>query len=346
MTGRGFPAALARILVAATLLLVGLGLGARPAAVQAASLPQWTGGIDLYRSGAFSTQQTWRWCTAADVQIIDNIVDHRADHSRAGQARYYAFMRAHNRYPIPPADGVDPAGWTAGLRRFVDARYRLVASNSFSAALRSAVISLRRTNLPVAITVARGNHAWVLTGFTATADPLRTTRFAITSLRVVGPLWGLQSRTYGYDMRPDRKLTPAQLRTFFTPWHYAGIRMAWEGSWVSVQPIGKPPTPPKPDAKVPSVPRAAVATSTPTPSSEPSPEAASASPADPVTAVGGAPTPDPAVIQASPTSASVPGVEDLAPLVLGGAAVALAGLLLVAALTARRRPRPRAPRVP
>jgi hypothetical protein len=146
-------------------------------------------------------------------------------------------MRAHNRYRIPVRDGVDPAGWTAGLRAFVDSRYRLVASTSFDSALRAAVTNLRKTNLPVGITVSHGNHAWVLTGFTATADPALTTRFTVTSVRVVGPLYGLQSRSYGYDMRPDRKLTPAQLRGFFTPWHYAGVHMAWEGRWVSIQPI-------------------------------------------------------------------------------------------------------------
>ena len=99
-------------------------------------------------------------------------------------------MRARNRYDIPVTDGVDPAGWTAGLRHYVDGRYRLVASRSFDAALRSAVTNLRRTNLPVGITVAHGNHAWVLTGFTATADPAQTTKFTVTSVRVVGPALG------------------------------------------------------------------------------------------------------------------------------------------------------------
>ena len=215
-----------------------------------AALSRWTGGIDLYRSGVFTTQKTWLWCTAADVQIIRNIADRATDHSKSGQQRYFDYMRAHNRYSIPVSDGVDPAGWTAGLRRFVDSRYRLTRSGSFDSALRSAVTNLRKTNLPVAITVSHGNHAWVLTGFTATADPAATSRFSVTSVRVVGPLWGLQSRTYGYDMRPDTKLTPSQLKGFFTPWHYAGVRMAWEGQWVSVQPVAKAaraaPAAPKP----------------------------------------------------------------------------------------------------
>jgi hypothetical protein len=222
--------------IAVRLALIALLLGVlAPAPASAAT--RWTGGVDLYRSGTFTTQKTWLWCTAADVQIIRNIVRHQADHSRASQQRYFDYMRAHNRYRIPVTDGVDPAGWAAGLRNYVDRRYRLVASGSFDSALRSAVTNLRRTNLPVGITVSHGNHAWVLTGFTATADPATTTHFSVTSVRVVGPLWGLQSRSYGYDMRPDTRLTPRQLRGFFTPWHYGGVRMAWEGRWVSIQPI-------------------------------------------------------------------------------------------------------------
>jgi hypothetical protein len=120
----------------------------------------------------------------------------------------------------------------------VDPRYRIVASSGYRTAVRSAVTSLRQTNLPVAIAVAHGNHAWVLTGFTATADPARTDRFRVTSVRVTGPLWGLQSRAFGYDMRPNTRLTRAQLKRFFTRWHYPRIRMAWEGRWVAIQPVG------------------------------------------------------------------------------------------------------------
>jgi hypothetical protein len=166
-----------------------------------------------------------------------NIVYRQTDHTRTNQSRYFDYMRAHDRYAIPVTDGTDPAGWTAGLRHFVDTRYRLYQSTTFNSALRSAVTNLRKTNRPVGLLVAHGDHAWVLTGFTATADPARTTNFTVTTVRVVGPLWGLQSRTYGYDMRPDTKLTPSQFRTFFTPWHYARVRMAWEGRWVSIQAV-------------------------------------------------------------------------------------------------------------
>ncbi len=272
------------------LAALAIALGAAPQPV-AARLARWTGGVDLYRTGTFTTQQTWLWCTAADVQIMRNIVDHRRDHSRSAQQAYFSYMRRHDRYAIPVSDGVDPAGWTAGLHHFVDTRYRLVASGSFSSALRSAVRNLRLTGLPVGITVSHGNHAWILTGFTATADPAVTSRFTVTSVRVVGPLWGLQSRSYGYDMRPDTRLTPRQLRGFFTPWHYAGVRMAWEGDWVSIQPV----------ATATDKAQASTAKPKPTPSPTPhgSPSTTTAPPSSPTPAASSASDPAASVASAS-----------------------------------------------
>jgi hypothetical protein len=340
----GARLALATLLAVASFAV----LGALPSATSPAdALSRWTGGIDLYRSGVFTTQKTWLWCTAADVQIMRNIVFHRADHSRSSQQTYFDYMRAHNRYRIPVKDGVDPAGWAAGLRHYVDARYRLVASGSFDAALRSAVTNLRKTNRPVGITVAHGNHAWVLTGFTATADPAKTSRFTVTSVRVTGPLWGLQSRSYGYDMAPDRKLTPSQLRGFFTPWHYAGVRMAWEGRWVSVQPIaatvstaGPSPTvkaTPRPTPKpTPQASRSVAASAGPVASGavDPSPSvsapvgaAIATDPAAPSAAAPGGPTP-------SASSATIQGPSWLP--VLAVSVMAAAGLVLVGLRNTRR----------
>ncbi len=330
--------------------------GAVPSST-AAAFPRWDGSIDLYRGGVFTTQKSWLWCTAADVQIARNIADGKRDHAKASQQRYFRYMRARNRYDIPVKDGVDPAGWTAGLRHYVDRRYRLTTNRSFDAALRSAVTNLRRTNLPVGITVAHGNHAWLLTGFSATADPATTKDFRVTSVRVVGPLWGLQSRTYGYDMRPNTKLTPKQLKGFFTPWHYAGVKMAWEGRWVSIQPVAvassTPAASPRPTRT--SVP-AATATPTPTPAVPPPPSATASSTVaapSPGQATSPEPTPSAVVVaRAEPGMTAPPdppetGADDLVAGLQPVAAVALsvAAVTSVVAIlaymsmrTRRRRP--------
>lgn len=213
------------------------------AAPSAALLPAWDGSIDLYRDGVFTTQKNWLWCTAAGVQIVRNIVERDNDHSSSSQRRYFDWMRKRNHYDLPESAGVDPQGWTAGLGHFVDDRYRLVASRSFGAALRSAAANLRRTGLPVALTVSNGNHGWILTGFEATADPLMTDDFEVTSVRVVGPLYGRQSKN-GYDMPPDTRLSARELRRFFTPWRYAPLAMVWDGKYVSMQPVVKDHKPP------------------------------------------------------------------------------------------------------
>jgi len=226
---------LASLLTALSLALA--SITAPPAALAAdPQLTAWDGSIDLYRDGVFTTQKSWLWCTAAGVQIVRNIVDNQEDHTVRGQRRYFNWMREHNRYRLPLSAGVDPQGWTAGLRQFVDDRYRLVTSTTFDNALRSAVKRLRLTGLPVALTVSHGNHGWILTGFAATADPSVTASFKVTSVRIVGPLYGLQSRN-GYDMRPDTKLTPAELKRYFTPWKYEPTPMMWDGRYVSIQPL-------------------------------------------------------------------------------------------------------------
>lgn len=246
LRSRRLPASLALALVfalaaslGAAAPIAGATTGGRATSVSAAeptALSPWTGGVNLYRSGVFTTQKTWLWCTAADIQIIRNIVRGTRDHTTKNQRRYFNWMRAHNRYSLPLSAGVDAQGWAAGMRHYVDGRYRLIASTTFDSALRLAVIRLRKTNLPVGVTVSRGNHAWILNGFTATADPAATSNFKVTSVRVTGPLYGKQSRN-GYDMKPNTKLTVAQFRRFFTPWRYAPKRMIWDGRYVSIQPV-------------------------------------------------------------------------------------------------------------
>ncbi len=236
----------------AALALASLLLGT--AATEASARTAWDGSLDLYRSGTYTVQKTWLWCTAADVQIIKNIVDGQRDHSTSSQRRYFEWMRARNRYDLPLSAGVDPVGWTAGLRHFVDTRYRLVSSGSFDGALRSAVQRMRATELPVALAVDNGNHGWVLTGFSATKDPATSKDFKVTSVRVVGPLYGLNTRSFGYDMRPGKSLTVKQLRQFFTPWRYAPKRMIWDGRYVSIQPVPAAPPAQKAQAPLPVLP--------------------------------------------------------------------------------------------
>jgi hypothetical protein len=221
-----------RRLGALFLALSALTTASVPSAAVATSSSPLT--YDLYRPGVFTTQATWWYCTAASVQIMRNIVRGTADHSAAAQTRYFTYMRAHNLHRMPATDGIDPPGFLAGLRAFVDVRYRLAASTTFDNALRSAVRSLRLTGRPVALIVDRGRHAWVLTGFTATADPAKTRAFAVTNVRIVGPLYGRQSRN-GYDPRPDTTLSVAAFARYLNGYDFKYGPTPWDDRFVTFQ---------------------------------------------------------------------------------------------------------------
>ena len=221
----------------ATRLLAGLAVAAvlfaGPPPVTAAG-PGGSFSVDLYRPGVYAMQATWSWCTAASVQIIRNIARGESDHSAARQGDFFDYMHARDRYVMAPKEGVDPKGFVAGLREFVDARYALVASTTYENAVRSAVRRLRATRLPVALFVDRGRHAWVLVGFTATADPSVAANFRVTSVRIVGPLYGRQTRN-GYDPEPNTSLAYSALRRYFTPYDFKFGPTPWDDRFVTFQ---------------------------------------------------------------------------------------------------------------
>jgi hypothetical protein len=339
-----------------TLLAIVPSGPAGDAAAAEPALSRWTGGLDLYRSGTFTTQRSWLWCTAADVQIARNIVDHQRDHSTTSQRRYFEWMRRHNRYDLPLSAGVDPQGWAAGMRHFVDGRYRLVASSTFDRAVHSAVQRMRLTNLPVAVTVSHGNHGWLLVGFRATADPAKTDRFTVTSVRVVGPLYGLQSRG-GYDMPPNTRLTLAQFRQFFTAWHYDPKPMVWDGTYVSIQPVPSRTAEPKAAApkaattRRPASPKPAVARPAPAATAFGIPQSMLGSESEDVAeggaaaiAAGGVPDPTsiatPAAVAAAPGDDGTAALESIAPVLVVLLAAASVGLAVVSRRASGRDDRP------
>jgi hypothetical protein len=198
--------------------------------------PAWRGRIDLYRSGVFATQQTFDWCVPAAIEMVLNIVDDRSVHSYAEQAEFYRYGRAHT-YTAYPVPGLDPKATGALLAR-AGQSYRDYRAASITAMEREAVRQMRRTGKPVILYVDSALHAWVLDGFTATADPATTDAFTITSFSVLGPLWPKQQYHDGYyDMPPDTRLSPrAFAAAVGPPYHERTARVPWEGWWVVTEP--------------------------------------------------------------------------------------------------------------
>jgi hypothetical protein len=200
-------------------------------------LSPWTGIANLYRSGVFSTQRKASWCVGASIQMMKNVVLGQSDRSYANQETYMRSARSLDRYTAGDgAKGSDPAGWAAALRvHGAGTGYHVVEKSGFRAALRAAARALRRTGKPVGLLVGHGSHAWVMTGFTATADPAMTGDFEVTGVYILGPL---HPRTphHGFDPAPNTRLSTDRMKNFLTRYDDRLGPSPWDRSYVLILP--------------------------------------------------------------------------------------------------------------
>jgi hypothetical protein len=224
-------------------LVLGLGsaFAGGPQPAQAAQAYE----LDLYRPGDFVSQTNLVQCVGASMQMMINLVSARDDRSAATQHRLWLLARELGppRPPDrPPRPGASVQGWAAGLNQLGQGPYKVVGYPSLADALDAAARALRRTGRPVGLLVWGGRHAWVMSGFRATADPAVTDDFHVTHAIVLDPLYPLHSTTWGRSPAPDSSLTPARLGHYFVP-----RRRGWSGvlagTWVIVQPIDRQPRP-------------------------------------------------------------------------------------------------------
>jgi hypothetical protein len=122
--------------------------------------------------------------------------------------------------------GASVTGWTAGLNLLGAGPYRTVGLADLEATLKLAARAMRETGRPVGLLVWRGRHAWVMAGFTATADPRLTGDFEVTRVIVLDPLYPYGSKTWGASPKPRESLTVAELGGQFVP---RGVRAAIPG---------------------------------------------------------------------------------------------------------------------
>lgn len=189
--------------------------------------------MNLYHWRSYVRQYTGSWCVAASSQMMANMVRLRRS-SSAWIDRWYASQRRIIRYAqandtLRWSRGTDPKGWAAALRRYGGgSTYMHRSFTSFGTALRYAAMRMRATGKPVGILAWNGRHAWVLHGFSATADPATTSAFTVTSVRVSGPLAGTDPK--------NRWMSSAAFRVKWGRyWQRDGYR-GWVGKYVLVAP--------------------------------------------------------------------------------------------------------------
>ncbi len=171
--------------------------------------------MDLYHPGEYVGELRKVWCLPAAMQTSMNIMDAGADRSEKTQARIFALARKL----APAPDGAaEPEGWARGLTRLGYGGYMVTQEGSIAAAIHLVARQVRLTNRPAGLLVWRGAHSWVVSGFTATADPARTSSYVVTAVRIEDVWYPRFSTIWGYSRSPDALVPVAALRADYLPW--------------------------------------------------------------------------------------------------------------------------------
>jgi hypothetical protein len=198
--------------------------------------------MNLYREGVFVHQADKLWCVAAAAQSMLNVIRHGEDgatpdtSTRTQRALYRRIVElttwedSHN-------GGTGPGGWAALLTE-QGYPYEVRVFKTRNGALRAAATAVRETQRPVGILAWAGVHSWVLTGFTATADPAATRDFTVTTARVLDPWYPWVSDRWPRSERPNAPRDAADLEANFLRWQLAsGPYEGRDGRYLLVVPI-------------------------------------------------------------------------------------------------------------
>jgi hypothetical protein len=133
--------------------------------------------------------------------------------------------------------GAGSGGWARGLVALGAGGYAQRALDDYDTALRAAAYALRTTGRPVGLIVWRGVHAWVMSGFTATADPLTDPDYRVTGVYIQDPWYPRISSIWGAGQKPNSWISADALKADFLPRRAGRWHPELAGTFVLVSPV-------------------------------------------------------------------------------------------------------------
>ncbi len=176
--------------------------------------------MDLYRDGDFMHQADKNSCVAGSTQTMMNIIDTGKPNRSIGfQKRLYQRGRAlsPDKRKLGPI-GIDLLGWAELLNRDGYGPYVVDGAKTRNGAIRKAAKALRMTDRPVGLVTWRGAHSWVMSGFTATADPAFSNAYEVKKIYVEDTWFPFVSTIWGASRPPDALVPVAALAEDYLPY--------------------------------------------------------------------------------------------------------------------------------
>jgi hypothetical protein len=203
--------------------------------------------FDLYRTGDFVSQTTVYMCVGASMQMMLNMIQPTDDRTAGTQVKLWELARSFRRTNDPTQmnsgdlnrtrRGASSRGWAAGLSQLGAGPYQVTARSTLEEAANVAALQIRTTGRPVGLLVWRGAHAWVVSGFEATGDPLTDPKAKVTHLYILDPYYPRVSKLWGAGPAPHTKLTLAKLGEDWVQWRRSSNRPGLTGRWAMVLPF-------------------------------------------------------------------------------------------------------------
>jgi len=189
--------------------------------------------MDLYLDGDFVSEFKDTWCVAAAMQTSMNMMSASPDTSRDTQAKLFDLAVS---LAGAQKGGTDPDGWAAGLTSLGYGNYSVGANVNMTAAVHTVAKQIRITGRPGGLVVWRGWHSWVVSGFTATADPALTDKFTVLSVRIEDVWYPRVSTLWPKSRAPDADVPVSALAPDYKPWLQSGTWPGRDGRYVYVIP--------------------------------------------------------------------------------------------------------------
>lgn len=183
--------------------------------------------MDLYQKGDFVSESKDTWCVAAAMQTSMNMMSAVPDTTRDTQAKLFDLavsLDGEN------AGGADPLGWADGLESLGYGNYEVGAQAKMVDAIHVVAKQIRLTQRPAGIIVWGGWHSWVVSGFTATADPAVTDKFTVISIDYEDVWYPRVSQINPKSRPPDSTVLVSQLQPASPPSSRKNDYRPWDQS--------------------------------------------------------------------------------------------------------------------
>ena len=197
--------------------------------------------IDVFDEGDFVSQARVDWCVPASILTMMHMIDIVGDRTIPTQDELDRLARSLSSPRLRGA-GSEPEGWAGSLNRLGYGPYKVRAERTRAAAIAAAAHALRLTGRPVGLLIWRGAHAWVMSGFRATADPAYTDDFTVTHIYVQDPWYPRASSIWGPSRPPDAIVRVGLVAEDYLAWGRPAVRYPEkDGQFVLVVPVADMP---------------------------------------------------------------------------------------------------------